>query len=114
MYRQAQSCYATDTRPQEPRGILTRTRERSGSLPEQDTETRKALMAALAKATAKGGSCQSCRKTPDNDENPYYTLTTDQIEALVNGNIEAIESWVSNLDRVQATWLFRGLAKQDC
>lgn len=68
-------------------------------------------MAALANITGGKPSGQQ-EKEHEKDEKPYYTLTAEQMEALVNGNMDTIESWVSNLDRVQATRLFHWLMKQ--
>jgi hypothetical protein len=34
------------------------------------------------------------------------------MEALVSGNMEQIENWVSNLDRRHANWLLRWLVKE--
>ena len=55
-------------------------------------------------------------KTPKNrtgENDCYYTLTKEQVEALVSGNMEKIECWVSNLDRRHATWLLRWLIKEN-
>ncbi|MFC1992809.1 Os1348 family NHLP clan protein [Chloroflexota bacterium] len=35
----------------------------------------------------------------------YYTLTQDEVAALVSGDIKRIESWVGKLDKRHATWL---------
>ncbi len=96
-----------------PRGLLARIRERNHQVLEQSSETRTTLMKALAKAAGKCPTGRKNLKIKDGNENPYYTLTAEQMRALVSGNIEKVESWVSNLDKVQATWLFRWLAKQD-
>jgi hypothetical protein len=49
---------------------------------------------------------------PDGETNDYYTLTREEMEALVNGDMEKIEGWVSNLDRRHATLLLRWFIKE--
>ena len=39
----------------------------------------------------------------------YYSLTLEEVEALVTGDVEKIRSWVSNLDKRQAAWLLHQL-----
>jgi len=75
-------------------------------------EKRKAILAALVKAGGETPSSDDGAATPDEENNSYYTLTRDEVAALVNGNIEKIERWVSNLDRRHATWLLRWLIKE--
>jgi hypothetical protein len=75
-------------------------------------EKRQAILAALTKATADSSSLAANTGEPDNGNNGYYSLTHEEIAALINGDIEKIESWVSNLDRQQATWLLRWLIKE--
>ena len=75
-------------------------------------EKRKAILAALVKAGGETPSSDDGAATPDEENNSYYTLTRDEVAALVNGNIEKIESWVSSLDRRHATWLLRWLIKE--
>ena len=76
--------------------------EHAGSL-----EKRQAILAALAKATADSSSLNWPVSELDDEINGYYTLTLEEMAALVNGDMEKIESWVSNLDRRHATWLLR-------
>ncbi len=73
---------------------------------------RNAILAALAKAGGEATSPDDSATEPDEENNSYYTLTRDEVAALVNGNIDKIESWVSNLDRRHATWLLRWLIKE--
>jgi hypothetical protein len=89
--------------------ILGRTRsyEHAGSL-----EKRQAILDALAKATADGRSANITAAEPGEEVGGYYTLTLEELAALVNGDMEKIGSWVSNLDRHHATWLLRWLIKE--
>lgn len=77
--------------------------DRAGSL-----EKRQAILAALARAT---GDTPSSVET-DDEIKGYYTLTHEQMAALVSGDMDQIESWVSSLDRRHATWLLRWLIKE--
>jgi hypothetical protein len=79
--------------------------------PDARIEKRNAILAALAKAGGETNPPDERSVEPD-DNNSYYTLTKEEVEALVSGNMEKIESWVSNLDRRHATWLLRWLIKE--
>ena len=87
-------------------------RESKNVKSEARQEKRNAILAALAKAGGEATSSDDSAAEPDEENNSYYTLTRDEVAALVNGNIEKIESWVSNLDRRHATWLLRWLIKE--
>jgi uncharacterized membrane-anchored protein len=75
-------------------------------------EKRQAILAALTRATADCSLLAGDAGDPDDEHNEYYSLTHEEIEALINGDMQKIESWVSNLDRRQATWLLRWLIKE--
>ena len=94
------------------KAFLTRTREINDINPHETIGTRQALLAALVNATGDGQSELSPEEF-DHNGNAYYTLTTEEMEALVNGNIEKIESWVRTLDKGQATRLLYWLQKEE-
>jgi hypothetical protein len=75
-------------------------------------QKRQAILSALAKATAASSSLGQETGDSDDVDSQYYSLTREEIIALINGNMEKIESWVSNLDQRQATWLLRWLIKE--
>ena len=74
-------------------------------------EKKQAILAALGRA--KGET--EYREISENPDSPdvYYTLSSEQIRALINGDLRKIESWVNGLDRQQATWLLRQLIKEN-
>jgi len=72
-------------------------------------EKRKMILAALTSAV---------EEMPYHDNNDgesvqldgeYYSLTQEEVEALVTGDVEKIKSWVSSLDKRHAAWLLRQL-----
>jgi hypothetical protein len=72
-------------------------------------EKRKMILAALTSAV---------EDIPYHDNNDYesvhldgeyYSLTQEEVEALVTGDVEKIRSWVSNLDKRHAAWLLHQL-----
>ncbi len=79
---------------------------------EERLEKRKAILDALAKASEDSRPLDESARVPDGETNDYYTLTHDEMEALVNGDMEKIEGWVSNLDRRHATLLLRWFIKE--
>lgn len=91
---------------------MRRTRGSKNLNREDRLEKRKAILAALVKATEDSESLAGGADELDDESNGYYTLTTEEMEALINGNMEKIESWVSNLDKRHATWLLRWLIKE--
>ena len=91
---------------------MRKTRESRNTGREDKLETGKAILTALAKATGDDASLTGNIDEPSEETNFYYTLTSEEIAALINGNMEKIENWVSKLDKRHATWLLRWLIKE--
>ena len=91
---------------------MARRREITKLTTEEKQEKHKAILAALAKASEDGelfaGSPGPASKNPQD----YYTLSHDEIDALVNGDMAKIEAWVSNLDKNHASRLLHWLIKE--
>jgi len=66
----------------------------------------------LAKASE--GSELSGNDTALSSDEPqdYYTLSHDEMEALVNGDMAKIEAWVGNMDKDHAKRLLHWLIKE--
>lgn len=77
----------------------------------EQLEKRKVILAALTKATEEALAPDNGSIENDEVAGEYYTLTQEETDALVNGDIEKIESWVSSLNTRQAAWLLRWLVK---
>ena len=86
-------------------------RESKNTKSEAEQEKRNAPLGALAKAGGKAASSYNNTET-DEDRNSYYILTRDEVAALVAGNIERVERWVSNLDKHHSNRLLRWLIKE--
>ena len=80
--------------------------------PEETLEKKKAILAALTKASEDYLSSPQLPALFNSESDDYYTLSRDEIGALVSGDMEKIESWVSNMDRKHATRLLRWLIKE--
>ena len=79
---------------------------------EETLEKKKAILTALTKASKDYLSSKENIDTLDIGSDDYFTLSRDEIEALVNGDMEKIESWVGNMDKNHATRLLRWLIKE--
>ena len=74
----------------------------------EKVEKRRALLAALEKATRDEAAVNGGRSDGDS----YYVFTQEEKDALVRGDMATIETWISNLDREHATRLLRWLIKE--
>ncbi len=91
---------------------VVRRREIQKLTSEEKQEKRKAILAALAKASD-GSDIFNAPHVPSSGQpQDYYTLSHDEMDALVNGNMAKIEAWVSNMDKNQAARLFHWLIKE--
>jgi hypothetical protein len=79
---------------------------------EEREDKRNAILTALTKASNDSQLAESPADTSSLESHDYYTLSRDEVSALVSGNIEILEGWVSNLDRNHATRLLRWLIKE--
>jgi uncharacterized protein YciI len=91
---------------------MGKTKKRHDASQEARLEKRQAILAALARVSGEATSPVAGPAPAEDGANGYYTLTPEQMEALVSGNLEKIESWVNNLDQRHATWLLRWLIKE--
>jgi hypothetical protein len=86
---------------------LKRTRANRSPGQAGNLEKRQAILAALSRVTAASPS-----PGPDEEIKGYYTLSLDELTALVNGDLDTIEGWMSHLDRRRAAWLLRCLIRE--
>ena len=91
---------------------MARKRETRKLSQEERQGKKKAILAALAKASEDSQRLEGNTDVRDGAPHDYYTLSHDEVEALVNGDMEKIEGWVSNMDRNHATRLLRWLIKE--
>jgi hypothetical protein len=91
---------------------VARRRETQKLTSEERQEKRKAILAALAKASGDGElSGTDTVLSPDKPQD-YYTLSRDEMDALVNGDMSKIEAWVANLDKTHASRLLRWFIRE--
>ena len=91
---------------------VPRKKENKNITQEERLEKKKAILTALVKASKDSVVFEETVSIPDCEPQGYYTLSRDEISALVYGDMEKIETWVSNMDRNHATRLLRWLIKE--
>jgi len=73
---------------------------------------REAILAVLARATDDSEFLARLADDPHQALNGYYTLTQEEMAALVSGDIKKIECWLGKLDKRHATWLWCRLSQE--
>ena len=73
---------------------------------------REAILAVLARAADDSEFLAELATNPTEALKGYYTLTQEEVVALVSGDIKKIESWVGKLDKRHATWLWCRLSQE--
>lgn len=80
--------------------------------PEKKPAGREAILAALARAADDSNFLARLAKNPYETLDEYYTLTQEEMAALVSGDIRKIEGWLGKLDQRHATWLWCRLSQE--
>jgi hypothetical protein len=91
---------------------VVRRREIQKLTNEEKQVKRQAILAALAKASDGSELFGNNPVKTSRQPQDYYTLSRDEIDALVNGDMAKIEAWVSNLDKNHAARLLHWLIKE--
>jgi hypothetical protein len=91
---------------------VVRRRELQKLTNEEKQEKRQAILAALAKASDGSELFGKNPVQPPGQPQDYYTLSREEIDALVNGNMAKIEAWVSNMDKNHAARLLHWMIKE--
>jgi len=79
---------------------------------EERLKGREAILAVLARAAEDSEFLARLADNPYETLNGYYTLTPEEMAALVSGDIKKIESWLGKLDLKHATWLWCRLSQE--
>lgn len=87
-------------------------RAKHNSIVRAEPVKRQAILDALTRATAIKSPSSLPSREIEGEIGGYYTLTLEEMTALVNGDVEKIEGWVSTLDQHHATWLLRWLIRE--
>ena len=80
--------------------------------PTERAKGREAILEVLARAADDSEFLAKLADSPAEALNGYYTLTQEEVAALVSGDIKRIESWVGKLDKRHATWLWYRLSQE--
>jgi len=89
-----------------------RVREREAVTGEEKLEGREAILAVLARAADDSKFLARLADNPSEALSEYYTLTREEVAALVSGDIKKIEGWLGKLDKRHATWLWCRLSQE--
>lgn len=73
---------------------------------------KEAIMAVLARAADDSPFLAQLADDPGKTLAEYYTLTPEELAALISGDINKIEEWVGKLDKRHATWLWLRLSQE--
>ena len=90
-----------------------KTRELIPSItPLERLKGKEAIMAVLARAADDSQFLAQLADNPSEALSGYYTLTQDEMAALISGDIKKIESWLGKLDKQHVTWLWSRLSQE--
>ncbi len=80
--------------------------------PQERLKGREAVLAILARAADDSQFLTQLADNPAVALNGYYSLTQEELAALVSGDIKKIEGWLGKLDKRHATWLWGRLGQE--
>ena len=83
--------------------------------PKEKLKGKEAILSVLAKAAEDSEFLAQLAYNPGKTlakYSEYYTLTKEEVAALVSGDIRKIEGWCGKLDKKHATWLWCRLAQE--
>ena len=79
---------------------------------EERLKRRERVLAVLARAAEDSQFLARLADDPGEALSEYYTLTHEELAALISGDIKKIESWLGKLDKRHATWLWCRLSQE--
>lgn len=79
---------------------------------EKELRGKEAILAVLARAADDSDFLARLAEKPGETLDEYYTLTHEELAALISGDIKKIENWVGKLDKRHATWLWCRLSQE--
>lgn len=71
-----------------------------------------AILKVLTRATEDSDFFSGLAENPEETLAEYTELSTEEKEALIDGDIKTIETWVGKLDQRKATWLWCRLSQE--
>ena len=80
--------------------------------PEKKPTGKEVIIEILARAADDSEFLARLADNPTEALSEYYTLTLEELAALVSGDIKKIESWLGKLDKRHATWLWCRLSQE--
>jgi len=80
--------------------------------PHRQLKGREAILEVLARAADDSEFLAKLAEKPGEALAEYYTLTHEELAALISGDIKKIESWCGKLDKRHATWLWCRLSQE--
>ncbi len=89
-----------------------RIEERKPITDEERLKRKVRILAVLARAADDSQFFAQLGENPSEVLDEYYSLTQEEIEALLNGDIRKIEGWLGKLDQRHATWLWARLSQE--
>jgi len=92
--------------------VNVRIGEREPVTHEEKLKGRETILAVLARAADDSQFLARLADNPGEALSEYYTLTQEEVAALVSGDIKKIESWLGKLDQRHATWLWCRLSQE--
>jgi len=78
----------------------------------EEQERKKRILAVLARAADDSEFLARLAENATEALGEYYTLTQEEVAALVSGDIKKIEGWLGKLDQRHATWLWCRLSQE--
>jgi len=79
---------------------------------EEKRRRKEAILAVLARAADDSEFLARLADNPSEALSEYFTLTQEEVAALVSGDIKKIEGWLGKLDKRHATWLWCRLSQE--
>ena len=80
--------------------------------PKERLMGKETILEVLARAAEDSKFLAQLADNPTEALSEYYTLTQEEMAALVSGDIKKIEGWVGKLDQRHATWLWCRLSQE--
>lgn len=92
--------------------VRSRRKKREPITDDERLKRKVRILAVLARAADDSQFLARLAENPSEALSEYYTLTQEELAALISGDIRKIEGWLGKLDERHATWLWCRLSQE--